>query len=465
MGTKTLSIAAVLIFYSSSLAQPGSRKSGQPDLRALSASFEALAQRVGPAVVQIHTSEYSAVDRAGVREQRGSGSGVILDASGFVVTNAHVVRGARSLQVLLASSPAEQSRWKSILKPRGKLVPGRVVGIDYETDLAVLKIEEKGLPALELADSDELRQGQLVLAFGSPLGLDNSVSLGVVSSVARQLRQEDPMIYIQTDAPINPGNSGGPLIDADGRVVGINTLIFSQSGGSEGIGFAAPSNIVRNVFDQIRKTGRVRRGQIGVTAQTITPTMAAGLRLSQSWGVILGDVMPGEPADLAGLKVGDIVLSMNDKPMENARQFDVNLYQQAIGELIRLEVQRGSETFTRTVSISEKATDPYRITAMASQQANPVPRLGVLAVDLTGSLEQLIPPLRRPAGVLVAARLADAPENNELRPGDLINSVNGLAVTDLAALNSALQALGAGDAIVVQVQRLGQLMFLAFSLP
>jgi serine protease Do len=465
MGTKTLSIAVVLLSCGTLLSQPKPGKGGTADLRALSASFEALAQRVGPAVVQIHTSEYSVVEEGGVREERGSGSGAILDPSGYIVTNAHVVRGARSVQVLLAAPAAEQSRWKSILKPRGKMAPGRVVGIDNETDLAVLKIEERDLPALELADSDYLRQGQLVLAFGSPLGLDNSVSLGVVSSVARQLRQDDPMIYLQTDATINPGNSGGPLIDAEGRVVGINTFILSQSGGSEGIGFAAPSNIVRTVFDQIRKTGRVRRGQIGVSAQTITPTMAVGLRLPQSWGVILGDVLPGEAAELAGLKVGDIIISMNDKPMENARQFEVNLYQQVIGDLIRLEVQRGAETFTRTVTISEKATDPYRFAALASQEANPVPRLGVLALDLKGSVEPLIPPLRKPAGVLVAARLADAAENNELRPGDLINTVNGVAVSNLAALNSALQALRAGDAVVVQVQRLGQLMFLAFSLP
>ena len=148
---------------------------------------------------------------------------------------------------------------------------GRIVGIDLETDLAVIKLDEQNLPAAAFGDSDELKAGQLVLALGSPLGFDNSVSLGVVSAVARQLEPESPMIYVQTDAAINPGSSGGALVDLRGRLVGINTLIASRAGGNEGIGFAAPSNIVRTVYEQIRKTGRVRRGDIGVRAQTVTP--------------------------------------------------------------------------------------------------------------------------------------------------------------------------------------------------
>ena len=140
----------------------------------------------------------------------------------------------------------------------------------------MLKVEHDALPALELGDSELLQQGQLVMAFGSPLGLENSASLGVVSAVARQLKPDDPMIYVQTDASVNPGNSGGPLVDAQGRMVGLNTMILTQSGGNEGIGFAAPSNIVRTVYEQIRKSGRVRRGVIGVRAQTITPSLAGG---------------------------------------------------------------------------------------------------------------------------------------------------------------------------------------------
>ena len=205
----------------------------------------------------------------------------------------------------------------------------------------MVKVDAKALPALTFGDSDALRPGQLVLAFGSPLGLDASVTLGIVSAVARQLTPEDPMIYIQTDAPINPGNSGGALVDTEGRLVGINTLIYSQSGGSEGIGFAAPSNIVRNVFEQIRKTGRVRRGEIGVTTQTITATLAEALSLATDAGVIVADVEEGSPGAKAGLQPGDIIVSLDGKRMENGRQFRINLYTRTIGQQVALEVERG----------------------------------------------------------------------------------------------------------------------------
>ena len=196
---------------------------------------------------------------------------MIVDADGYIVTNAHVVTGAQRLRVDIPLPVTGGS----ILAARSRTVDAAIVGIDLETDLAVIKVEERNLAALPFGDSDELRVGQLVLAFGSPLGLDNSVSLGVVSAIARQLEPESPMVYVQTDASINPGSSGGPLVDLRGRIVGINTLILSQAGGFEGLGFSAPSNIVRTVYEQIRRFGRVRRGDIGVRAQTVTPIARA----------------------------------------------------------------------------------------------------------------------------------------------------------------------------------------------
>src|SRR5918994_25813 len=216
-----------------------------------------------------------------------------------------------------------------------------MVGTDAETDLAVLKVEQTNLPFAKLGDSDSLAPGQVVLAFGSPFGLASSVTMGVISAVGRQLRDEDRMVYIQTDTPINPGNSGGPLVTPDGLVVGINTLIFSQSGGSEGVGFAAPGSIVRFVYEQIRTNRRVRRGEIGVFAQTITPAVAAALRLPRDWGVVLGDVYPNSPAANAGLRVGDVILSVDGKRMENGRQFDVTLYQRRGGAPGGPEMGRG----------------------------------------------------------------------------------------------------------------------------
>ena len=254
----------------------------------LSHTLEELSERVGPAVVQIFATGYTAAQgRVTGRErlletQRSSGSGVILDPDGYIMTNAHVVFDATCVEVELAVPRGAAARGRSILRPRGRLVGAQVVGVDTETDLAVLKIQvEQPLPFLSVGDSDELRTGQLVMAFGSPLGLAELVSLGVVSAVARQPQPDDPMIYIQTDASINPGNSGGLLVDVQGRVVGISTFILSQSGGNEGLGFAAPSNIVRNVYEQIRVQGRVRRGELDVLVQTITPELARGLGLAQ----------------------------------------------------------------------------------------------------------------------------------------------------------------------------------------
>ena len=200
------------------------------------------------------------------------------------------------------------------------------------------------------------------MAFGSPLGLDNSASLGVVSSVARQLAPESPMIYIQTDAPINPGNSGGPLVDTDGRVVGINTLIL-RSGGGEGLGFAAPSNIVKNVFEQIRQTGTVRRGEIGAVAQTLTPTLCAGLGIDRTEGVLVADVAPGSSAARGGLAPEDVIVAVDGKPMENARQFSVNLYRRAPGSGVVLDVLRGPVRKSLTVTISERERDPEALRA------------------------------------------------------------------------------------------------------
>jgi serine protease Do len=451
--------------------QEPSRVRALAALRDLSASFEALSERVSPAVVQIVATGYQPLqldDAPGsgllTRRQIG-GSGVILDPDGYIVTNLHVVAGAGRIQVRLPAPAGELAAARSILKPQGRLVGAQIVGVDRETDLAVLKVEATDLPHLDLAESEEVRTGQLVFAFGGPLGLENSVTMGVVSAVARQLRVGDPMIYIQTDAPINPGSSGGPLVDAEGRVVGINTLILSRSGGSQGIGFAAPSDIVRNVYEQIKATGYVRRGVIGVRAQTITPALAAGLGLARDRGVILGDVYPGTAADRAGLRVGDIVLALDGKTMENGRQLDVNIYGRPVGEVVGLRVLRGGVELAFQVPVFERPDDLNRLTPMVTPEENLVPRLGILAVDLTPRTAALMPQLRSRAGVVVAARAPDAAYGRvALAPGDVIRSVNGREVRNLSGLRRAIDAIRVGQPIVLHVERRGGLRFLAFEL-
>lgn len=439
-------------------------------LTELSNAMQAIASRVQPAVVQIVSSGYipagDGVESTGelLRLQRSGGSGVVLDATGYIVTNAHVVANAHQVQVVL-TSPTDAKAFRSIVKPRGNVVAAQVVGLDEETDLAVLKVEATGLPFLELGNSDDVKSGQVVLAFGSPLGLDNSVTMGVVSAVARQLRSEDRMIYIQTDASINPGNSGGPLVNTAGQVVGINTSILSQSGGSEGLGFAAPSNIVRAVYTQIRESGRVRRGAIGVYPQTITPVLAKGLGLSRDYGVVLGDVWPESPAEIAGLMRGDIILSLNGKAMENARQFDVNLYQFATGDKVRIDYQRGSETKAVEVQVIERPGGSSELALMVSPEENLIGPLGILALDLNEDVASILPALRYNTGVVVGARAADAtPGEDNFRPGDVIYSINRIPIESIRDLRATLATMEPGDEVVAEVERGGMMRYVAMRL-
>ena len=465
----TVAILLSLLLTGPGLAQTPAEPPAE-SLDALNRSTRALSERVSPAVVQIFTTAYAPNigGRSGAELftlQRGTGSGVIVDPSGTVITNNHVVDGARRVQVLVSPGAEELLARRSILKPHGLAYDATVVGVDRETDLAVLRIEAAGLPFLPFSDSDALRPGELVFAFGSPLGLATSVSMGVVSGVARQLSPEAPMIYIQTDAPINPGNSGGPLVNVRGELVGINTLILSRSGGNEGIGFAAPSNIVKTVYERILAEGRVRRSEIGVHAQTITPAMAEALGLPQSWGVVLGDVYPGGPADRAGLRIGDIVVSLNEKPMENGRQFDVNLYSMAPGETVRIEILRNFTTKTVRVQVEERHDDAFRFADLVTRDRNLVPELGILALELDTDLLELLPPLRREEGVLVAAIAGSgSPWESKLEPGDVLYRINRQEVKGLASLRDLASGLDPGSPAVIQVERQGHLRYVTLEL-
>jgi serine protease Do len=453
----------------------GALSASQDSLHTLSDSIEALSRTVSPAVVQVFSTGYALGDDSGetgpanagvVTKQRSSGSGVIVSADGYIITNSHVVRNARRIRVQLVSLPDGPATPRQRMHAHGKLMEATVVGVDREADLAVLKVDPGAkLPTLKLADSDTLRQGQVVLAFGNPLGLENSVSLGIVSSVGRQVKPDDPMVYIQTDASINPGNSGGPLLDAEGEVVGINTFIITQSGGSEGIGFAIPSNIVRNVYEQIRKDGHVHRGEIGATAQSVTPELAAGLDLKQDSGVILGDVTPDGPADKAGLKPGDIILSLNNKPMANARDFETALYSIALNQMVKIEALRGTQRVPVEVTVEERDDDPFRFLDLVKPEENRVVKLGIVGVPITKEIAQLLPETRKQYGVIVAARAGDAEYSGQggLRPGDVIYTVNTTPVSSLESLRAAVDGLKATDPLVLQIERDGVLMYLTLS--
>jgi serine protease Do len=440
-------------------------------LHELSDTLEALSAKVSRSVVQVFSTGYAFNEESNGQntalfsKQQSTGSAVIFTTDGYLVTNNHVVQGADRVRVQLSYTDDLGPGHHSIVRRRGKLIPARVVGTDRQSDIAVLKIDGGPYPALDFGRSDELRQGSLVLAFGNPLGLESSVTMGVVSSVARQIKADDPNIYIQTDAPINPGNSGGPLLDPDGRVVGINTFILSQSGGSEGIGFAIPSNTVKMIAEQLKEKGHVHRGEIGVFTQSITPELAAGLSLPRDYGVILGDVSPDSPADKAGLKVGDIVLSLNAKPMENARQFDVNLYESGREDKAKIKVLRDHKELDFEVAVIERDDDPSRFLDMVNPQDNAIPDLGILGISVDKKISPLLPDLRNPYGVVVAMHSAAAryTGGGGFETGDVIYQMNGTVVTSVAVLRKMVADLKPGDPLVVQIERDSKLMYLTLS--
>ncbi|MGD0015553.1 MAG: trypsin-like peptidase domain-containing protein, partial [Bryobacteraceae bacterium] len=345
-------------------------------------------------------------------------------------------------------------------EPHGHLMPAKLIGLDRQADIAVVKIEGRNLPALSFVNSDNLRQGQLVLALGSPLGLQNSLSHGVVSATSRQLNPESPMVYVQTDAPINPGNSGGPLLDVEGRIAGINTMIFSESGGNEGIGFAVPANLAKDVYQRLRKDGRVRRGAIGVIPETITPRLAAALGLDRDSGVILSDVAPHGAAEAAGLEPGDVVLSVDGKPMRETRDLALAVFQRAPGDELRMEIQRGRERMSKAVAVLDRRNEPSLLEDLANYDTALVRQLGILAVPVDEKVTAILPNLRRLSGVAVAAVPAEyAGLNPGLVAGDVIYSLNNQRIASLDALRDALKDKKSGDPIALQVERYGQLIY------
>src|ERR1700730_3050183 len=314
---------SLLLLGIASLVSSGSvaaqTKQGAPAsdaLHQLNASIESLVERVSPAVVQIIVTGYGSTEQSDrgqtsvvIGRQRAIGSGVIVDAEGYIVTNAHVLNGAEKIEVIVPPQLVAGVPGNLAQAAQAKSYQARKVGVAREIDLAVIKIEAHGLPALSIRTTTVAKQGELVFAFGSPEGLRNTVTMGVVSAVERQPDPDSPLVYIQTDAPINPGNSGGPLVDTDGELLGIDTFILSTSGGNQGLGFAIPAGVIAFAYPQLLKYGHIHQPEMGAIIQGITPELAAGLHLPRDSGIIVSDVSPGGPADTAGMKIQDIILS------------------------------------------------------------------------------------------------------------------------------------------------------------
>lgn len=435
-------------------------------LRELNDALSQLANRVSPAVVQILVSGYGSVsaeqnraaaDAALISRQHVVGSGVIVDPAGYIITNAHVVQGAERIVVV---PPISRSGWPQ--KPSAKPnYPARLLGIHPETDLAVLKIDAEGLPALPLRNSD-VTQGELVFAIGAPQGLASTMTMGVVGSASRQIDVDSPFLFVQTDAPINRGNSGGPLVNVNGEVVGINTFILSVSGGSDGLGFAIPAHLVRLVYDGLRKQGYVGRVELGITAQGITPELAAGLGLSRQTGVLVSDVEPGSPAERAGLRNGDILDAVDGRRIDIVPDLTSALYRESAR--LQLGILRDGRAMNVAVEVAQPDRSLQAMAGGATPEKHLVRRLGILAFDIDEFIEQRLR-LREGSGVLVLARtLEGSGANHGLQPGDAIHAVNGAPIYSVDQLRSAVKERNRGEPLVLQIERNGRFHYLTFDL-
>jgi serine protease Do len=459
-------LALFMVFHGISATAQDRRDNA---LRKLNESVDALIKKVSPSVVQILVTGYGPIDSGErsntavvIGRQRAIGSGFVIDPAGYIITNAHVVAGAQRVQVVVPEGVSDGSL-QAILSARTNIVPARVVGVARDIDLALLKVDNTKFAALPLAPYRNIHQGEVVLAFGSPEGLRNTVTLGVVSSVARQIDPDSPMVYIQTDAPINPGNSGGPLVNVDGEVVGINTFILSQSGGNEGLGFAIPSNVVNVAYQQLRKFGHIHRTQIGIGLQTISPVLAAALNLPRSYGVIVSDVLPGSPALTAGVRVGDILLTIDGRTADSVPYVSFRLMSVDTGAKVRLEVLRGKEKLAFDVPVVETPHEMDQIASLADPEKNLVRPLGIIGVEIDQKIAAMAQDLRDPFGIIVVARSSEGADI-PLTTGDVIRTLNGQPMTTLARLRAALQSLPPGAPVVLQIQRDQRLLFVAFTL-
>jgi serine protease Do len=434
-------------------------------LRQLNASLQTLVAKVSPAVVEVLVTGFGTVEEADegktalVGRQSKLGSGVIVDPDGYVITNAHVVAGARSIEVIVTSRPQG-------IEDHGKTsYTALLVGVHKDTDLALLKIDATALPYLPLDPKRSITQGQLVFALGNAEGLGNSVTMGVVSAVDRQPDPRLPMVFIQTDAPINPGNSGGPLIDIDGYVLGINTFILSEGGGSEGLGFAIPARVVSFVFDRLRKVGHVDRSEIGAACEAITPLLVKGLQLPVASGVIIVDIKPGGPAESAGLKIGDIVLAIDDKEIRSLPQLAGSLYLHPTDEVMKVNVLRGTDKIAFQVPVLAQKHDVDRLLDLVDPEKNLVRKIGVLAIDLDDRALGVLPDLRIKSGVVVVANSAySRAVDARLRPGDVIHAINTKPILSLDDLRRELVAFHAGAAVVLQIERSDGMDYVAFEI-
>ena len=451
---------------------PAASRYGLPD-------FSALVEQVGPAVVNISVTQkvgrggatagedpfaddpfYDFLRRFGVpvpgmpgngggrrmpeQIQQGVGSGFIVSADGYVLTNAHVVDGATEVTVKLT----DKRDFKA-----------KVVGVDKRTDVALLKIDATGLPFVKTGDAERSKVGEWVVAMGSPFGFENTVTAGIISAKARRLPDENYVPFIQTDVAINPGNSGGPLFNLAGEVIGINSQIYSRSGGFMGISFAIPIDVALKVKDQLQKYGKVSRGRLGVTIQGLDAELAQNFGLDKPAGALVASVENGSPAAKAGLAPGDVVLGVNGQKVDNSADLPRIIGEQKPGSVVRLSIWRDRKAREISVTLGEQAGERLAATGRPEGKGdNASGKLGLTGRALTA---QEAARLGVPGGVVVEG-LGGPAAKAGLQPGDVILGVNNQPITGIEQFRKLLDA--AGNRFALLVQRGGSRIFVAIRL-
>jgi len=374
------------------------------------------------------------------RTAQSLGSGFVVTSDGYIATNAHVVARASRVKVRLADK---------------KEYEAKIVGTDPKTDVALIKIEpEMPLQPVTLGNSDDLDVGEWVMAIGSPFGLEQTVTVGVVSAKARVLGAGPYDDFIQTDAAINPGNSGGPLVDADGRVVGINTAISSRSGGSEGVGFAIPVGLAKNIIDQLRTSGHVERGWLGVNIQEVTPELASSLELDDASGALVANVAPGGPAEKAGIERGDVIVEFAGRQVADSHQLPALVAETSVGSNARLTVVRDGRRKEIDVKIASLPDEPERRLSSRTDDGDGdgTGKYGLTVTDITPQLARGHR-LARDHGVVVTDVDPDgAAAEAGIQPGDIVREVDRTPVDSSAELRDALRS-SKRDNVLVLVQR------------
>jgi serine protease Do len=448
---------------------PATAPAGTPSAIAGAPDFTALVTTQGPAVVNVVTSREVArgggpvppdhplfeffrrfaPDGEGAPgpQARGVGSGFIIRADGYVLTNAHVVAGAATVTVRLADAKRE--------------FRGRVVGADTRTDVALLKVDAADLPVARIGSSDSLQAGEWVAAIGSPFGLANTITGGIVSALGRTLPVESFVPFIQTDVAVNPGNSGGPLLNMRGEVVGINSMIYSGSGGYMGVSFAIPIEVAVEVADQLRAHGRVTRGRLGIGIQALTPELARSFRLAESSGVIVVAVEPGSPAEEAGVRVGDVILEYDGRAIKEANELPRRVAASKPGIIVPITVWRDRARHALKATVGETAPEAPLAQAPEAPAAENGGTPGIAVSELSGAERAR---LGIDYGVRVE-RIENFPGAASIQVGDVIVAVNQTRFSGVAEFEALLAKQPPGEPLALLVRRGENTLYVALAPP